>query len=177
VQHSPEQVDQENWLHKHLVDEFETVVGVDILTDGIREMRQAGYTVRYADVTSMQLDVRADTVVAGELIEHVANPGNMLERVREHLKPDGSLVLSTPNPWAVVQLKRRVFGTESVNEEHVAWYGPRTLETLLNRHGFTIEKLRTTRRDHKGLQRVAQYFDSDYFGGSTWVLKANHECA
>lgn len=172
VQHSAAKVDTDGWLHKHLAARYDTVVGVDIVSDGIEAMRTQGYSVRYADVTQMQLDVRADTVVAGELIEHISNPGMMLDRIREHLRPHGSLVMSTPNPWAIAHLTRRALGKESVNEEHVAWYGPKTLRQVLERHGFSIETLRTTRRDHNGLQRVAQWLDSDYFGGSTWVLKA-----
>jgi len=172
VQHDADKASEDTWLHDHLCTECETVIGVDILKDDVEQLRREGYRVRHANVETMDLDVTADTVVAGELIEHIANPGSMLERARGHLRPEGKLILTTPNPWAAVHIRRLLLRTHSINEEHVAWYGPVVLRQLLNRYGYTIESLETTTRGHGGITGLAQWVNSDVFGGTTWVCVA-----
>lgn len=141
IQHSAEKADGPDWLHGKLCDRFETVVGVDMLALDAFKLRQRGYDIRSANVETMNLDIRADTVVAGELIEHVSNPGLMLGRIHEHVKSDGRLVLSTPNPWFVGHLIRGTIGSMDINAEHTGWYGPIVLRQLLGRHGFHVESV------------------------------------
>jgi len=172
VQHNADYEETENWLHKHLVANHDRVIGVDYLADEVQTLNEKGYEVYQADVETMTLSVSADTVVAGELIEHVANPGKMLDRVREHLKEGGSFVLSTPNPWAFVHLRRHIDGSYDINHEHVAWYGPQTLRQLLNRHGFEIEAMYTVGPNNHGITAYAKRFGSDLFGGLAWIVHA-----
>ncbi len=40
-----------------------------------------------------------DMIVSCEGFEHVANPGLILKTIREHLKPGGTVVITTPNTW------------------------------------------------------------------------------
>lgn len=172
VQHDLAKTERDDWLHDHLVDRFETVVGVDILQEDVQALREQGYTMLCDDVTTMDRDLEADTVVAGELIEHVDNPGGLVAVARDHLKPGGRFVLTTPNPWGLPHLRRWLTGRQSINDEHVAWYGPCTLAQLLERYDFTIDTMETTRRPHRGLTRLAQYLDTDHFAGTTWVAVA-----
>jgi len=172
AQHDASKEQNGDWLHKHLCDECSRVVGVDFLPDAVAELNKRGYEFVQADVTDMQVDIEADTVVAGELIEHIDNPGLMLDCIQDHLKPGGALVLTTPNPWGLPILRRILSGQLNINEEHVAWYGPTVLEQLLARYSFEVEWCETTRRNHYGLSRLAQALDWDLLGGTTWVLKA-----
>jgi len=74
-----------------------------------------------------------DAVVLGDVIEHVDNPGLLLDNVRRHLKADGVLLLTTPNAkWWTVVFKPHV--------DHVLWHDRFTLAELLRRHGFAIQR-------------------------------------
>jgi 2-polyprenyl-3-methyl-5-hydroxy-6-metoxy-1,4-benzoquinol methylase len=58
------------------------------------------------DVETMDLPfdpASFDAVLCGDVIEHLRDPQRFLERIRPLLKPDGRLVLSTPNiaNWAM----------------------------------------------------------------------------
>jgi 2-polyprenyl-3-methyl-5-hydroxy-6-metoxy-1,4-benzoquinol methylase len=72
-----------------------------------------------------------DVVVAGDVIEHVDNPGLFLQNVHRHLKDGGALILTTPNAkWPTVFLKP--------NPTHTLWHDRYTLSHLLARHGFEV---------------------------------------
>ena len=93
------------------------------------------------DVHVVDLGRQFDTIIAGEIIEHLDNPGQFLCNMHRHLKPGGRLVVSTPNPFYAKQRgkiwRRRL---PQVHEEHTCWFDPITLNHLLNRSGFrTLE--------------------------------------
>lgn len=175
AQHDASKASNADWLHGHLVDEFDRVIGVDYLSGAVAELNKQGYEFVQADVTQMNLSIEADTIVAGELIEHIDNVGLLLECCREHLKPDGKLVLTTPNPWGLPILRRLLSGRLNINDEHVAWYGPTVLEQLCARYGFTVENIETTKRNHHGMSHLAQLVGSDMLGGTTWVAVATKQ--
>jgi 2-polyprenyl-3-methyl-5-hydroxy-6-metoxy-1,4-benzoquinol methylase len=78
-----------------------------------------------------------DTVLCGELIEHVERPFDLLRMLRVHVAPRGRLVLSTPNllgvPIVVAEyLNLPIWYTE----EHVYAFSPRWVWRILERCGF-----------------------------------------
>lgn len=173
VQPNKDNIGGDDWLHGRLDTAYETVVGVDIDAEEVRRLNNSGYTVHHTDVESMKLDIRADTVVAGELIEHISNPGLLLDRIGEHVKRDGTVILTTPNPWAIVHLRRHLSGSFHINDEHTAWYGPETLRQLFDRHGFKVVETVGVGPEHRGLTGLAQKVDSDVFGSTTWLVQAH----
>lgn len=79
-----------------------------------------------------------DVVVCGEILEHMSNPGQFLDKVRPYC---GELVITVPNAFSdggVAQLKR---GFENVNDSHVAYYSYKTLDILVVRHGFRRKEM------------------------------------
>lgn len=99
-------------------------------------------------------------VIAGEIIEHVPNPDELLREIRRVLTPGGLLVLSTPNivSWAnrvLVPLGVQPLGTETSSEialgrrhrilgqgnqvqGHLKVFTSRALSEILERYGYTI---------------------------------------
>lgn len=86
---------------------------------------------------SQTLFVRLDVIVCGEVLEHLSNPGWFLARLREQ-QPNVPVIITTPNAFSKIARKHAEQGTENVNIDHVSWYSPRTLRTLLERVGYTI---------------------------------------
>jgi 2-polyprenyl-3-methyl-5-hydroxy-6-metoxy-1,4-benzoquinol methylase len=83
---------------------------------------------------------RFDTVVCGELIEHLEEPYAFLRSVHEVLRPGGRLVLSTPNavgfPTLLFELSssQRRFYTR----DHRFYFTPRWVERMLDVTGWRL---------------------------------------
>lgn len=116
-------------------------IGVDIDGVGVARLREQGYSVEPADAETMELERRFDTIVAGEIIEHLENPGRALRNWRRHLHDSGVLILTTPNPFSARRTwKIWRYGSPIVHEDHTCWFDPITLTELLHRTGFEVSE-------------------------------------
>jgi len=79
-----------------------------------------------------------EVVVAGELLEHLPNPGRCLTGVRDLLEPNGSLVVTVPNSFSLKGLMRVARGVELVHPDHVAYFSPVTMRRLLEKCGYGV---------------------------------------
>lgn len=141
--------DREMWLHGWLADHCNSLVGIDI-DDEVEEIADAGYDVRRGDAQSFDLDGEFDTIVATNIIEHVANPGQLLQRCREHLADGGVLLVTTPRthiPWNVL---RELKGGMDPHDEHKMWFCRATLEALAESQDLTVREHRTWGFDRQG---------------------------
>lgn len=100
-------------------------------------MRQLGFDIRLADAQRDPLGGPYVAIFAGELIEHLDNPGIFLENIKHSLAAGGTLLLTTPNPFAANQFAKILkYGRPQVHEAHRFWFSPETLAVLLEAHGF-----------------------------------------
>jgi hypothetical protein len=107
-------------------------------------------------VNTLPWPTSADVVICGEVLEHLTNPGWFLHRLRLYARCP--VVISVPNALGAIAQKHMKQGIENVNVDHVAWYSPRTLKTLLDRYAFTIREFayyNGTGPDAEGLVVVA----------------------
>jgi 2-polyprenyl-3-methyl-5-hydroxy-6-metoxy-1,4-benzoquinol methylase len=142
MNHSVGASDDERWLHGHVVRNAGSVLGVDILESDVAQLRQRGFNMVCADAIVADLGDTFDTIVAGELIEHLEDPGMFLRNMRRHLTSDGELLLTTPNVFFGLHFFESIFRSpyQAWNRQHVAWYCYFTLENLLDRAGLKATK-------------------------------------
>jgi 2-polyprenyl-3-methyl-5-hydroxy-6-metoxy-1,4-benzoquinol methylase len=140
VDHDPDRENTSAWLHKHIVRNAASVLGIDIQQNGIAQLQERGYRVVCADAASVALGDRFDVIVAGEILEHLDNPGQFLSNMRRHLAPGGMLILTTPNVFYVLHFIESIFCSppKRWNYEHVCWYCSFTLNNLLTRARMRI---------------------------------------
>lgn len=128
-------------LYQQILQLNPDTLGLDIDEAGIRMLVERGHQAVCANVETMDLGRRFDTIVAGEIIEHLENPGRFLRNMHRHLQPGGVLILSTPNPFYAAQAwKIWRHGRPSVHEDHTCWFDPVTLGQLLQRTGFIVSE-------------------------------------
>lgn len=140
---------QAKWMHAVIKRNAKSVVGIDIFKEGIKIARQLGYNdIIYANAENFSLGKKFDVVFAGELIEHLGNPGLFLSCAKKHLRKNGKLVLTTPNarhPMFWISEKKH-------SPCHVQLYTMQILKQLLQQSGFDV-------------------VTESYFGGNPRTLK------
>lgn len=120
-----------NLLHSRICEINPDTVGVDIDEEGVEILNKRGHNTIVADVHHMDLGEKFDTIVAGEIIEHLPNPGLFLDNIYKHLTDDGVAIISTPNPFNAKQSwKIWRYNRPSVHEEHTCWLDPMTIKCL-----------------------------------------------
>jgi len=159
-------INDEDWLHRKLDQQADEVVGVDTDRQGVSQMRAHGYDAVHGDAQALAaVEGPFDVVVAAEVIEHLSAPGELFESVGDVLSPDGRLVVSTPNPWALVYIRRAVTGTEPADPAHTCWLDRETLLTLADRQGFRGE-VRYVRPEKEGLSALAYRLGYERLGAT-----------
>jgi SAM-dependent methyltransferase len=137
--------EKERWLQLRLSERFPkaNVLGLDIDQENVGRMRAQGMNVEVGDAQRLSYREKFDTIVLGEIIEHLENPGACLEGCRRALKPGGRIVLSTPNIFCVMHMLMYLKNSDNAfNPEHVAWFCPQTLRTMVERCGLRIESFK-----------------------------------
>jgi SAM-dependent methyltransferase len=131
------------WNFAILAGAASTVRGIDLLEADVAAARRDGFDIDVGDAESYLAPKPVDVVFAGELIEHLSNPGRFLECSHRNLRPDGQLVLTTPNTYSFAKLFRvatRRTNEPPVNPEHTCYFTPATLAHLASRHGFVLRR-------------------------------------
>jgi SAM-dependent methyltransferase len=137
-------LEEGKWLHARLAAVADSIVGVDSAEDGVEWAKEQGFEAYAVDAQSPEAVAAlglepADVVVAGEIIEHLDAPGPFLRAMRELLKPEGILVVTTPNAYRLLNFLAPASGSELIHPDHTAWHSPHTLKNLLERNGWSFE--------------------------------------
>lgn len=140
VMHDPLNYKSKYWLHKALSLRSKSILGVDLYEPGVTFLNGLGYNIIVGNVESLNLRREFDVIVAGDIIEHINNFEGFFESCKPHLRKNGKLLISTPNPWYWRYVIRAIFGHEIdiVNPEHTVWFCPKTLKQIAERFGFSV---------------------------------------
>jgi SAM-dependent methyltransferase len=125
----------------------------------LRAARDAGWDVRGLELSSaaaawarehLDVDVtvggvddlrdheRWDVIAAFQTIEHFVDVRSALRRVREALRPQGLVYLTTPDHGSVSRRALRRFWL-GYRPEHLVYFDQRSLRRILEEEGFRIE--------------------------------------
>jgi ubiquinone/menaquinone biosynthesis C-methylase UbiE len=146
IQHSHmwrQKMEENDWLHSKISNVANEIVGLDYLEKDVKSIKEElGINAVSGDVMKLEdvnLNMTFDVIVCGELIEHIANPGLMLEGLKRFMNEETILIITTPNPWRDLWVKH-VYNKHDesnwLNPEHVAWYSFGTLKQMLERYEY-----------------------------------------
>ena len=128
-------------MHKNIKAVAKSIVGLDLDAGSIEEIRKMGFDVMQGNAQNFDLGRKFNMVHAGELIEHLDNPGGFLESAKRHLTEDGVLLMTTPNALRISNFIYASTGGLKVNAEHTCWFCDTTITTLLERKGFEVTEI------------------------------------
>lgn len=127
-----------DWLHRTIQTQAKETYGLDLQTYATTKPEETGhYFVQSAETFS--LPATFDVIFAGDLIEHLTNPGLFLDASKKHLNPGGRLILTTPNAFNLFNLTEKLTKDEpTVNSDHTCYFNKKTLKVLLQKCGWEI---------------------------------------
>lgn len=136
----------DRWPHNIIREIANSVCGLDKNHEQVLALRDSGFDVREGDAEDFDLGTSYDVIFAGEVIEHLSNPGGFLRCVRKHLRPEGILLITTPNRFSIkalksVLLRNVVEAYRKAMDGHVAYYDIWSLRELLRREGFALKEI------------------------------------
>jgi 2-polyprenyl-3-methyl-5-hydroxy-6-metoxy-1,4-benzoquinol methylase len=101
----------------------------------------------FGTIKNSELDRKFDVITMWDVIEHLVNPLQELKVIRNHLKPNGILAISTPNFSSFLW---RIFGEKwwFIEKMHLFYFDRKSIRKLLDKAGFNVVKIK---RHYKSL--------------------------
>jgi glycosyltransferase involved in cell wall biosynthesis/2-polyprenyl-3-methyl-5-hydroxy-6-metoxy-1,4-benzoquinol methylase len=96
-----------------------------------------------ADLRYLLEGVHYDRIVCADVLEHLRDPGQVLQRLKDHLTPDGKILISIPNIGHIGVFLELLSGDFRYREEglldqtHLRFFTRKSFLRLLADHGFT----------------------------------------
>ncbi len=79
-----------------------------------------------------------DTIVIPDLIEHLNNPGDMLNGLKSTFSKDAKIYICTPNPFFISNFILTLFNREIYSPFHTFYFTTESMAVLLGRYGIRI---------------------------------------
>jgi SAM-dependent methyltransferase len=123
------------------------VCALDVHPAYADQVRRVGVEFLCGDVSTFDFGDRAfDVITLGDVIEHLADPRRLMQRVAALLKPDGVIWLSTPNYEGVWTRSMREKDAMWMEGEHLQLFGLGSLRRLLRDQGLAVVDYRLSKR-------------------------------
>lgn len=123
---------------------IERLTGVDPNPWAVAQARARTLDVRLGSLEALDHDEHFDAAVMLDVIEHITDPVPFLARLRQHLNPGGRLLIMTPNIRSLLALSSGRRWVSFKIPEHVYYYSPRSIRSLLERAGYDVLSTRAT---------------------------------
>jgi len=148
--------------------------GVDVSSDAVSYCRKHGLEAYEGTLFEIAKEKKwkgvFDAVFACQVIEHEKDPLTFLKTVKSIVKPNGIIVITTPNHdtvWRMIMGKRWI-GYQ--HPEHFFFFTPKTLTNLMHTAGLTVS---LTRPDFSRPYNVGYAFRrlGDYIPKLHWFFR------
>ena len=142
------------YLHDILTNTATECLGIDMNAALVEELRKIYGTdnIAIADIQQIKniymdgfskddLLVKLktfDTVILPDIIEHLDNPGLMLENIKQYFNPKARIYICTPNPFFISNFVLTLFNREIYSPFHTMNFTTENMAVLLGRYGIRI---------------------------------------
>lgn len=141
---------ENNMLLHHSIEKIaKEIYGFDFDREGIKILEQAGTkNLFWADLENLEqveLEESFDVIVAGEIIEHLNNPGLFLTGIQNFMTSETKLIITTVNAYCALRffiygLRGKGGKVEPVHPDHVAYYSYKTLKLIIERSNLEVNE-------------------------------------
>ena len=135
-------IESDVFLHFKLMQISKEIIGIDLSIDMIKWLKDNHdiTNIKYGniEVYTDYPDQKFDVIIAGEILEHLSNPGKALDCLHSIATAKTQLIITVPNAYSLKGFLRAVAKHELVHQDHTSFYSLYTLKNLLYRHGFQV---------------------------------------
>jgi 2-polyprenyl-3-methyl-5-hydroxy-6-metoxy-1,4-benzoquinol methylase len=130
-------------------------------------------------IAAMEGEIQFDTICCYDILEHLYDPGAVLERLRTVVSPSGHLHISIPNARHLSLLfdliLRGSFGYTTYGHRdvtHIRWFTRRDVEALVQESGWHVKEVATHpfKPARAALTRLSGGYAREYFAVQWFVL-------
>jgi len=137
-----QRIKEKTLLHLMLQSTAKKVVGIDLSEEGIGVLKENGIDNVFAmDAENIDLSDKFDVILAGDVLEHLNNPGLFLEKASSLLNPGGEVIIGVPSALTFNNLRTWLLGRELVHVDHTFYFSPKTLSGLCARFDLLPTRL------------------------------------
>ncbi len=86
--------------------------------------------------------LRFETIILGEVLEHLDNPGAALRNLSRLLADNGVLIITVPNAFSMPGIVRMILGIENTHPEHTCHYSYLTIQRLISMSEMKLISMR-----------------------------------
>ena len=139
----------DGFISRHLKERGCQITGIEIVPQAAEQARQWCDKVVIYDLNRPDwpghVDAGYDTVLCGDVLEHLVNPELVLKQVREILSPGGRVLVCVPNIAHLRIRLRLLFGrfeyesTGIMDMTHLRFYTYSTARKMIESAGFQIQ--------------------------------------
>jgi ubiquinone/menaquinone biosynthesis C-methylase UbiE len=142
-------IENEMLLHFELEKVAGELYGFDFDQKGIDVLEKAGgknlYRADLEKLENVPLEETFDVIIAGEMIEHLSNPGLFLRGIQRFMDEKTNLLITTINAYSAMRfmiygLRGKKGANEPVHPDHVAYYSYKTLNLVLEREKLKLNE-------------------------------------
>lgn len=144
-----EALDNDMLLHDQLGKNARELYGFDFDREGIDILEGSGtknlFQADLEKLENVKLNKTFDVIIAGEIIEHLLNPGLFLEGIQRFMHSGTELVITTINAYCALRfvlygLRGNGGENEPVHPDHVTYFSYRTLKLMVEKSGLHINR-------------------------------------
>lgn len=117
---------------------FKEVVGIEPSTDWAKTCKERGLIIIDKPIEEIvPQDLKANVMVNFEVLEHIFSPKNFIACCYKILDPGGILIITCPSIDGF-DIKVMGVASDTIDAEHLNYFNPSSLSSLLESEGFTV---------------------------------------
>ncbi len=146
--YTKDSIDKNMLLHFEIAKVAKKLYGFDFDQAGIDALAEAGierlFQADLENLAQVPITETFEVIIAGEMIEHLSNPGLFLCGIKRFMNTETKLLITTINAYCgmrniIYALRGKGGKNEPVHPDHVAYYSFATLKLVVEREGLALQ--------------------------------------